>query len=76
MKKFLQIFLYLNFVFVGISFAQNEVKEIDFNNFTYQPSCGNAQPRSMTVTKGLYFEEKEIPQVQKKKQKTTTAKGL
>ena len=39
MKKFIQIFLFLNFAFVGVIFAQTDIKDLDFNNFTYQPYC-------------------------------------
>ncbi len=60
MKKFIQLFLFLNFASVGFIFAQTGIKDVDFNNFTYQPYCGNAEPQTMSVTKGLFFEEKDV----------------
>lgn len=60
MKKTLQILLFLNIAFIGSASAQSDIKEVDFNNFTYQPYCGNAEPQTMTVTKGLFFEEKDV----------------
>ena len=73
MKKSLQIILFINFIFVGFTVAQSDIKEVDFKNFTFQPHCGNAQPQNMTVSKGLFYEEKQIPQVPDKKQKTPPA---
>lgn len=62
MKKILQIFLYSAFALAGTAAAQTsgDIKEVDFNNFTYQPYCGNAEPQTLTVTKGVFFEEKDI----------------
>ncbi len=73
MKKTLQILLFTNLIFVAFTFAQTDIKKIDFKNFTYQPGCGNSQPRSLTVTNGSFFEEKLIPQVTKKKKKSPPA---
>jgi hypothetical protein len=73
MQKTLQILLFINLVFIGFAFAQTDIKKVDFKNFTFQPTCGNSQTRSLTVTNGSFFEEKLIPQVPKKKQKTTPA---
>lgn len=60
MKKTLQILLFLNIAFIGSAAAQTDIKDVDFNNFTYQPFCGNTEPQTMAVTKGLFFEEIDV----------------
>lgn len=60
MKRTLQIILFINLAFVGFTFAQTEIKDVDFNNFTYQPFCGNSEAQSVTVKNGVFFEEKVV----------------
>ncbi len=50
----------MNFVFIGTISAQSDIKDVDFNNFTYQPFCGTAEPQTMTVKNGIFFSEIDV----------------
>lgn len=58
MKKF--IFLLSITLFLSISaLAQNDIRKIDFKNYTYSPDfCGGEDKQKITVKDGKFFEEK------------------
>lgn len=60
MKRTFQIMLFITLAFIGFTFAQPNIKDVDFDNFIYQPFCGNAQPQTITVKDGVFFEEKIV----------------
>ena len=38
--------------------ASDEIKKVDFKNFTYQASCASETPEKVTVKKGEYSRDK------------------
>lgn len=43
------------------AFAQTSIRDVDFNNFTYEPEfCGGEDRRKLTVKNGEFSEEKEV----------------
>ena len=72
MHRTFQIVLFLTIAFAGSTFAQTGIRDVDFDNFTYQSSCGEMEPQSLTVTKGILFEEKiTTPPVQENNAENT-----
>lgn len=68
MKITLTLFLVLSFA--GFANSQTDISKVDFDNFTYAPTCGTSEAQSITVVKGRYFNETlrpVIPEVKKKK---------
>jgi hypothetical protein len=58
MKKI--IFASLFLLAFGLSvFAQSNIRQIDFNNFTYKPFCAAEDTRDVTVKNSEFFEEKQ-----------------
>ena len=39
--------------------AQNDIRSVDFKNFTYDALCASDQPEAVTVTDGEFFREKQ-----------------
>lgn len=70
MKKILQIVLVLCVFSVSSVLAQTDIRNFDFNNFTYEPACGSAAPETVKVVNGVFFEEKKITVVPDKKRKS------
>jgi hypothetical protein len=58
MKKVILASLFL-LTFNLMAFAQNNIRQIDFNNFTYKPYCAGEDPRDITVRGGEFMEEKQ-----------------
>ena len=58
MKKVVLASLFL-LTFNLIAFSQNNIRQIDFNNFTYKPYCAGEEPREITVRGGEFSEEKQ-----------------
>ncbi len=43
------------------AFPQNDIRKVDFKNFTYEPEwCGNEDRQKITVSDGQFSEEKEV----------------
>lgn len=59
MKKILLASLCL-LAFNLIAFAQKDIKDIDFSNFTYEPYCAGEDPQKITVTDSEFSESKEV----------------
>lgn len=56
------IILILTTLILSVSiFAQNDIRKVDFQNFTYSPDfCGGHDKRKITVKDGIFSEEKEV----------------
>ena len=46
MKNILLATIFIGFGFFSNIFAQTNIRAIDFQNFTYQPFCGESQPQN------------------------------
>ena len=42
------------------SFAQSDIRKVDFNNFTFEPSCAGEETKKVTVKNGEFSEEKKV----------------
>lgn len=42
-----------------IAFAQKDIKDVDFSNFTYEPYCAGEDKQKITVKDGEFSEEKQ-----------------
>jgi hypothetical protein len=60
MKKVILTSLFL-LTFNLLTFAQSNIniRQVDFNNFTYKPYCGGEEPRNITVKNGEFLDEKQ-----------------
>lgn len=58
MKKVILSALFL-LTFNLLIFAQNNIRQVDFNNFTYKPYCASEDTREISVKNSEFFEEKE-----------------
>ncbi|MCD9189447.1 MAG: hypothetical protein LUM44_23750 [Pyrinomonadaceae bacterium] len=43
-----------------IAFAQKDIKDVDFSNFTYEPYCAGEDKQKITVKDGEFSEQKEV----------------
>lgn len=59
MKKVILACLFL-LTFNLLAFAQNNIRQIDFNNFTYKPYCAGEDTREVTVKNSEFLEEKQL----------------
>ncbi len=59
MKKIISVVLFLIAINV-VAFAQSDVKDIDFNNFTYEPFCTGEESQKVTVKDSEFAETKEV----------------
>ena len=49
------------FLFSGVgAFAQNDIRQVDFNNFAYEPFCAPEEKGKVSVKGGEFYEEKEV----------------
>lgn len=58
MKKFIAL-LVLVFASMGVC-AQNNIRKVDFRNFTYEPGCAGEDYEKVTVALGEFSEEKKV----------------
>lgn len=59
MKHVFSVVVALLFV-VAPTFAQNNIRKFDFQNFTYEPSCAGEDVTKVTVSSGEFSEEKKV----------------
>ncbi len=48
------------FVISMSAFAQSDIRKVDFNNFTFEPSCVGEETQKVTVKDGEFSEEKKV----------------
>jgi len=58
MKKVILTSLFL-LTFNLLTFAQSNIRQVDFNNFTYKPYCAGEDTREVTVKNSEFLEEKQ-----------------
>ena len=59
MKTFILSFL-VTVIAALTTNAQNNIRRVDFNNFSYEPFCIGEDTKKVTVKNGEFFEEKEM----------------
>ena len=59
MKKIITIIGFVFFVLVPVTFAQNNIREVDFKNFTYEAFCADDEPSEINVKNGEFLDESE-----------------
>ncbi|MBX7172411.1 MAG: hypothetical protein K1X72_15700 [Pyrinomonadaceae bacterium] len=57
-KLALVVFAILSLTIFG--FAQSDIRKVDFNNFTFEPSCAGEETKKVTVKNGEFSEEKKV----------------
>ena len=58
MKRVIIAVLFL-LTFNLLTFAQSNIRQVDFNNFTYKPYCAGEDTRDITVRNSEFLEEKD-----------------
>jgi hypothetical protein len=58
MKNFILFHLFIAFFCLSLN-AQTNIRQIDFNNFTYEPYCVGDEAKKISVKNNEFFEEKE-----------------
>ena len=59
MKNIILSVLFTAFFCLSLN-AQTNIRQIDFNNFTYEPLCASDDVKKVTVKEGEFFEEKQL----------------
>lgn len=62
MSRSLMILVVLSVFWSGVfgQKAGEDIRQVDFKNFTFKPFCLGEEPREVRVSDGEYFEEKEV----------------